>query len=163
MMYDKETLQKLFRYCYALTCNEQDAYDLLQDSLERYMKSGNTSNQPSAYIKRIIHNKFVDDCRRQNIVQFETVEEDNLPTDIDMQTLESIVINEDLADKVLRCLDPGEREIVYFWAVEGFSTSEISEQLEMPRGTVLSKIYRMRKKLLEQFDGSSVFVSEVHS
>ena len=161
MMYDKETLQKLFRYCYALTCNEQNAYDLLQDSLERYIKSDNTTNQPAAYIKRIIHNKFVDDCRRQKIVQFEAVEEDNLPTDINMQTLESIVINEDLAGKVLQYLDPGEREIVYFWAVEGFSTSQIAEQLDMPRGTVLSKIYRMRKKLVGHFDESSVSILEV--
>jgi len=160
-MYDKDTLQKLFRYCYALTCNEQNAYDLLQDSLERYIKSDNTTNQPTAYIKRIIHNKFVDDCRRQKIVQFEAMEEENLPTDIDMQALESIVINEDLAGKVLQYLDPGEREIVYFWAVEGFSTSQIAEQLDMPRGSVLSKIYRMRKKLVEHFDESSISVLEV--
>ena len=160
-MYDKETLQKLFRYCYSLTCNEPDAYDLLQSAVEKYLKSRNTAQQPIAYIRRIIHNQFVDDCRRQKIVQFETIEEDNLPTDFDMQTLESVVINEDLADKVLQYLDPGEREIIYFWAVEGFSTSQIADQLDVPRGTVLSKIYRMRKKLIEKFDSESLSILEV--
>ena len=150
-MYDKETLQKLYRYCYALTCNEQNAYDLLQNALEKYLASPNTADQVNAYIKRIIRNQFVDDCRRQNIVQFEEVDEGNLPADFDIQTLESIVINDDLVDKVLTHLDPGERELVYFWAVEGYSTSQIAEQMAMPRGTVLSKIYRMRKKLVKYF------------
>ena len=152
-MYDKEMLQKLYRYCYALTCNEQNAYDLLQNALEKYLASNIKVDHVSAYIKRIIHNQFIDDCRRQKIVQFDDIEEENLPADFDMRTLESIVINDDLAEKVLAFLAPGERELVYFWAIEGYSTSQIAEHMEMPRGTVLSKIYRMREKLVKHFDG----------
>ena len=33
---------------------------------------------------------------------------------------------------------------MYLWAVEGYSTSELAEFLEMPRGTLLSKIHRLR-------------------
>ena len=35
-MFDKEMLQKLYRYSYSLTCDEHDAYDLLQTSLEKF-------------------------------------------------------------------------------------------------------------------------------
>ncbi len=39
-------------------------------------------------------------------------------------------------------------------------TDKIAEKLDKPKGTILSKIYRMRKKLIEQFDDSSNDVME---
>ena len=162
-MFDTKALQQLYRYCYTLCCNEHNAYDLLQTSIEKYLRSNHHASNPIAYTKRIIHNQFIDDCRRHNIVQFESVEEDHLPTDIDIQTLESIIINDDMVEKVLDYLDPGEREIIYFWAIEGFSTSQIAEQLEIPKGTILSRIYRLRKKLISQFEVNSITPVEVVS
>lgn len=155
-MFDQQSLQNLYRYCYTLCCNEHNAHDLLQTAMEKFINSRHEANNPTAYIKRIIHNQFIDDCRRHNILQFESMEEDNLPADFDIQTLESIVINEDMVEKVLGHLQPDEREILYFWAIEGMSTVEISSQLEIPKGTILSKIYRMRKKLLQIFDADSI-------
>ncbi len=159
-MFDKEILQQLYRYAYSLTCNEHDAYDLLQGAIEKFIKSNTEANQPTAYIKKIIYNRFIDDCRRQKIVQFESMEEGGLPVDFDVQTLEELLVNESMAEQILKSLEPDEREIIYCWAIEGFSTSEIAEKLEKPKGTILSKIYRMRKKLIEQFGENSNDVME---
>lgn len=161
-MFDKEVLQKLYRYSYSLTCDEHDAYDLLQGSIEKYIESKSEVNQPAAYVKRIIYNRFVDDCRRQKIIQFENLEEADLPTDFDVQTLEELLVNENMAEEILKSLKPDEREIMYCWAIEGFSTSEIAERLEKPKGTILSKIYRMRKRIIKQFSDNSNDISEVN-
>jgi len=48
-------------------------------------------------------------------------------------------------------LNPVEREILHLWAVEGMTTAQIAEQLDTPRGTVLSRIYRMRQRLIAEF------------
>jgi RNA polymerase sigma-70 factor (ECF subfamily) len=40
-----------------------------------------------------------------------------------------------------------EREILFLWAVEGYSTDEVARHLDRPRGSVLSIIHRMRKRL----------------
>lgn len=154
-MFDKDELQKLYRYSYSLTCDEHNAYDLLQGALEKYIKSNVEANQPIFYMKKIIYNLFVDECRRQKIVQFEELEETSLPTDFDVQTLEELQVDQDMTEKILQSLEPDEREIMYCWAIEGFSTSEIAVKLEKPKGTILSKIYRMRKKLIEKFGGHS--------
>lgn len=154
-MFDKEVLQKLYRYSYSLTCDEHDAYDLLQGSIEKLIKSNAEVKKPVAYVKKIIYNRFIDDCRRKKTVQFDNLDETNLPTDFDVKTLEELLVDENMAEQILQCLEPDEREIMYCWAIEGFSTSEIAEKLEKPRGTVLSKIYRMRKKLMEKFSGNS--------
>ena len=154
-MFDKDVLQQLYRYSYSLTCDEHNAYDQLQGALEKYIKSNVEANQPIAYMKKIIYNMFIDECRRQKIVQFEELEETTLPTDFDVQTLEELQVDQDMTEKILQSLEPDEREIMYCWAIEGFSTSEIAVKLEKPKGTILSKIYRMRKKLIEKFGGHS--------
>lgn len=160
-MFDREVLQKLYRYSYSLTCNEQDAYDLLQSAIEKFVKSNSEVNQSIAYVKKIIYNRFIDDCRRKKVVQFESLEVENLPIDFDVQTLEDILVNEDMAAKILQSLEPDEREIMYCWAIEGFSTLEVANKLGLPKGTVLSKIYRMRKKILVQFGENSNDVTEM--
>lgn len=162
-MFNEENLQQLYRYSYSLTMNEHDAYDLLQSSLEKFIKLDIDARNPIAYMKSMIHNRFIDECRRQKIVQFESMEETTLPTDFDVQTLEDMSVNEDMAEKMLLSLEPDEREIMYCWAIEGFSTSEIASKLEKPKGTILSKIYRTRKKLIENFSESSSDVVEAES
>ena len=159
-MFDKEMLQKLYRYSYSLTCDEHDAYDLLQTSLEKFIKSNVAANKPVAYVKKIIYNRFIDECRRKKIVQFENLEEAILPVDFDVQTLDELLVNENMAKQILQSLEPDEREIMYCWAIEGFSTSEIATKLNKPKGTILSKIYRMRKKVIKQFSDSSSDVME---
>jgi len=160
-MFDKDDLQLLYRYAYSLTCDEHDGYDLLQASLEKFIKLNIEVNQPVAYMKKIVYNRFIDNCRRKKIIQFESLEESDLPADFDVQTLEELLANENMAKQILQSLEPDEREIMYCWAIEGFSTSEIAIKLEKPKGTVLSKIYRMRKKLIEQFTDGSNDVVEV--
>lgn len=159
-MFDKESLQELYRYSYSLTSNEHNAYDLLQNALEKFVKSNFEAIQPKAFIKRIIYNHFIDECRREKIIQFESIEEANLPTDFDVQTLENLLVGEEMAEKILQSLEPDEREIMYCWAIEGFTTAEIALKLEKPKGTILSKIYRMRKKLIEKFNDDSNDVME---
>lgn len=160
-MFDKETLQKLYRYSYSLSCNEADAYDLLQDAIEKFIKTEVDTKNSTAYIKKVIYNSFVDDCRRKKIIDFDNIEENELPADFDIQTLETIQINENLAEQIMLSLEPDEREIIYYWAIEGFSTSEIAEYLGKPKGTILSKIYRMRHRLIEQFNDGSNEILEV--
>ena len=159
-MFNEATLQQLYRYSYSLTSDEHDAYDLLQAALEKFVKTNIEVNQPAAYVKKIIYHQFIDDCRRDKIIQFESLEEKNLPTDFDVQTLDELLVNEDMAKQILDSLEPDEREIMYCWAIEGFSTADIAEKFEKPKGTILSKIYRMRKKLIEQFGEHSNDVVE---
>lgn len=164
-MFDKSDLQILYRYSYSLTGDEDDAYDLLQASIEKYIKSNSVKEYSKAYVKKIIYNKFIDDCRRNKIIQFESLdcgnlEQENLPADFDVKTLEDLQVNENMAEQILQCLEPDEREIMYCWAIEGFSTSELAEKLNKPKGTILSKIYRMRTKILEKFSDNSSEIME---
>ena len=49
--------------------------------------------------------------------------------------------------QVLGGLPKGFREVIYLADVEGYSYAEIAEILDVPKGTVMSRIHRGRKKL----------------
>ena len=148
-MLDKDLLNKLYRYSYTFAGDDDKAYDLLYSSIEKFLRS-NHSDNPEAYIKRIIRNQFIDECRRNKIIQYEQIDDQSV-TDIDFKSIESIIINSDMTEQIFNFLEPDEREILYLWAIEEYTTSEISIQLERPKGTILSKLHRMRKRITDNF------------
>ena len=57
-------------------------------------------------------------------------------------------------DDAVRLLSPAHREVVVFRELKGLSYDEIAEVLDLPRGTVESRLFRARqqlKKLLKDY------------
>ncbi|MBB3059906.1 RNA polymerase sigma factor [Microbulbifer rhizosphaerae] len=150
MTFTRSELDALFRYCLALIGQAEDAQDLLHSALERFLRSRPADvQQPLAYIRRIARNRFFDQMRRAGRVQFDSLE------DVDAQPgterdLESLLVDE-MTLRQWRDLNAAEREVVFLWAVEGLSSGEIALQLGQPRGTVLARLHRLRRRLLQRF------------
>jgi len=155
-MFSSEQLNSLYRYCFSLTANETQAYDLLQASLEKFLKA-NTSNIENrlAYAKRVIRNQYIDECRKLSKYQHEEFDDTITYLDMDTDSLEKIIATQYEVQQVWQKLTASEREIMYFWAVEGYTTDELAEFLDISRGTLLSKIHRLRKRLEYHLDESS--------
>ncbi len=150
-MLDRPALRKLFRYGCALTRDEDAAYDLLQDALEISLrKTPRNPDSAVCYVQRIMRNRYIDQYRRNQrhpSVSFEEVS--NEPVNIAPQPLEDLVIAEHEVEALLAVLEPLERELLFLWAVEGLTAQEIADRTDSPRGSVLSRIHRTRKKVLK--------------
>lgn len=153
-MLDRPTLQRLYRYGFSLTRNEDAAYDLLQDALEISLRKAPVNdNATISYVQRIMRNRFIDQYRREQrhpTVSYE--DNNNQPVSIDPQVLEDIVIAEYEVESIMALLEPLERELLFFWAVEGYTAQEIADRTDSPRGTVLSRIHRLRQKILRHME-----------
>lgn len=151
-MFNKNELNEFYRYCTVLTSNVDDAYDLLQTSLEKFLHSKTDKIiSKNNYMRTIIRNQFIDQYRTINKYQFENFDENNI-TEINEETslLEEIAINNEEAELVWEILTNSEREIMYLWAIHGLSTTEVAKFLGAPKGTIVSKISRLRKKVVSQ-------------
>lgn len=144
-MIDRDQLQALFRYCVMLTRDTEKAEDLLQASLENWLSRGKSQSYSHPYMRRIVRNQFIDNCRRHQRVAFESLEE-GTPILLDETSLEEMQIQQDLISLVVEELNTAEREVLYLWAVDGYSASEIAHELEQPRGTILSRLHRIKHK-----------------
>jgi len=144
-MLDKTQLNGLYRYGLSLTNNSASAEDLLQSALERWLPKRQQSREPLPYIRRTMRNLHIDNCRRNAIIDFEPMS-DNTPVLLDPQSLEQLIINQQLLQLVFDQLNSAEREVLYYWAVLEYTASEIAAELDEPRGTILSRLYRLKEK-----------------
>lgn len=146
--FDDASLQRLYRYAYALTGHEADAYDLLHTALERYLRArGPAPDSPLRFVRVMIRNAFVDELRRAGRAMMEPFDETVHPVDFDQRSLEESVVDSCELEWLWPRMTPLEREILYLWAVDGRSMSEVATELGLPRGTILSTVHRMRKRL----------------
>lgn len=150
---DNETLNKLFSYCLALCKQRDDAYDLLHDSVEKFLQQSPADvNSPLAFIKSIARNRFYDQQRRKKVVYFDVLEEEEF---IDSESeLENILIDELTLNRVWELLSASEREVVYLWAAEGLTASEIAKELNIARATVLSRLRRLRLRIERDYSSN---------
>lgn len=151
-MFSEDELNQLFRYCLTLAKEEASAYDLLQDGLESYLKkqTNQSIEKPLNYLRSVIRNRFIDSLRKEQRNPITMVDDTDAyqVTEIDFQSLEQIQISQQTLENIWTKLQPLERELMHFWAVEEWTAQEIANHLKIPRGTVLARIHRLRKRIV---------------
>jgi len=144
----------LYTVAYRLTGNREDAEDLVQEVLLR-VRRGLETYQPGSmegWLSRIATNAFLDEIRRRK-----RRPEDLLPDDPDWVLPPTAGADEALAAEVLpddvqaalQRLPEDFRAAVVLCDVVGQSYQEISASLQIPVGTVRSRIHRGRAMLRE--------------
>jgi len=156
-------LDALYRTALRMTRSEADAEDLVQETYIkafRFREQFTPGTNLKAWLFRILTNTFINSYRRRQ-AQPETTELDDVSEfdlyrrmsdaraastsgDPESEFLERIVDSE--VKDALNDLPEKFRTVVLL-DVEGFSYKEIAEMLEIPIGTVMSRLHRGRKFL----------------
>lgn len=147
-MLDRQQINSLFKYGLSLTMDRSLAEDLLQTTLEQLLKRDHKPTHIVAYARTIMRNRFIDQCRRRKILSFDSIEQYQ-PVLIGEEDLEKAIVDQDSIEKLLIHLTNGEREVLFLWAVEGYNATEIANEIGTARGTVLTRLYRIRQKLIK--------------
>jgi RNA polymerase sigma-70 factor (ECF subfamily) len=135
-----------------LTGSVHDADDLLQTTVERLLRKGipdNVDTEKWAY--RICRNLFIDEYRstRRRMAN----EQASQPADAVSMDTQQIVIDQTRLQRVTSAMDTlpeDQRAALALVVLNGFSYAQVAEALEVPIGTVMSRIARARKSLAEQ-------------
>jgi RNA polymerase sigma-70 factor (ECF subfamily) len=144
----------LYTVAYRLTGQHDEAQDLVQEVLLRVRRGLETYRPGSleGWLSRICTNAFLDDIRRKKRRPTDPLPEDpervlaGAPSADD--ALDAAELPDHLQD-ALRGLAPDYRAAVVLSDVVGFSYQEIADTLEIPVGTVRSRIHRGRSQLRE--------------
>lgn len=146
----EDLLHRGFRYALSLTHDKSRAEGLLQDGCERLLKAG--SDWHAGYLFKTIRNRWIDLGRREGLLGWESLDKPGDASIIYSENFlardaESVVADRDEMKRLLGRLEPGEREMLYLFAVEEWTAREIAALTETSRNTVLSRIHRTRAKL----------------
>ena len=152
-------LPRLRRFAHALSRNGADADDLTQATVERALRSRSQwepGTRLDSWLYRIMRNLWIDTVRaRGRKEKHEAPEEEALRIGEDPREAIESSFELKRAMAAMEQLPDEQREIVALILIEGFGYREVSEMLDLPIGTVSSRLVRGRNALLATLGGSA--------
>lgn len=144
----------LRRYAFALTRDHHRADDLVQDGLERaigrwYLRR--PDGDLRAWLFAIVHNLFISTLRRERgRPHHESLDEDAGPDVPGGQ--EGALVGRDIL-RALQALTTDQRAVLLLVGVEGLSYEAAGRVLDVPIGTVMSRLSRAREAVRRHMEG----------
>ena len=147
---------ELLRFAYKLTTDREEANDLLQetslkalDNEDKYMPDTNFKGWMYTIMRNIFINNYRKVVRDQTFIdQTDNLYHLNLPQDTGFESTERTYDLKEM-HRVVNAL-PKEYRVPFAMHVSGFKYREIAEKLNLPLGTVKSRIFFTRQKLQEE-------------
>lgn len=165
------SLDSLYRTALRLSHNAADAEDLVQETYLKAFRAADqfeTGTNLRAWLFTILHNtarnRFRDRARDTVAIDSEAVERaaDAGPVGASggrPETPETLLLRDTLAPELQAAIDllpDAFRQAVWLRDVEEFSYAEIASMLDIPLGTVMSRISRGRQLLFERLNPTRV-------
>ncbi|SEI49336.1 RNA polymerase sigma factor [Paraburkholderia diazotrophica] len=147
-----EHVPRLRRYARALISNRDLADDLVQDTLERALtrtKMFQVGTDLRAWLFTIMHNVFINQVRKSSTravhvsVDDESIVESEFA--VSGEQTRSLEVRD--LDYALQRLPADQREVVLLVGLEEMSYAEVAIALDIPVGTVMSRLSRGRERL----------------
>lgn len=159
-------LDAMYNFALRLTADPNDAEDLVQDTIVkayRFFDSYEKGTNAKAWLFRILKNSYINTYRKKSkkpnqvdydevATFYETIRDERTDT----SDLEDRMFRELIDDHISKALDqlPEDfRTVVLLCDVEGFTYEEIANMLDVPIGTIRSRLHRgrnlLRSELLE--------------
>ena len=147
-----------YYFALQLLGNREDAMDVTQDSLMRFLGSLERFEEGRPvlpWVRRIVRNSVIDLQRRKSVRRADSLDSDGY----EGESLEIVDVGSDASDRAvnherrkivwnsLSDLPESQREIVVLREYQDLSYQEIASLLEVPIGTVMSRLHRARIEL----------------
>jgi len=156
-------IDSMYNFAFRLTFDEDDSKDLVQDTYMkafRFINSFQEGTNSKAWLYRILKNSFINDYRKKSKqpakVDYQEVEQyynsEDTPkdatVDLRMETTKDMIGDE--ISNALNSLAIDFRTVIILCDLEGFTYEEMAKILDIPIGTVRSRLHRARNILREK-------------
>ena len=156
-------MHSMYNFAYRLTFDEDDAKDLVQDTYlkaYRFINSFQKGTNAKAWLYRILKNSFINDFRKKSKqpskVDYQEVEnfynsddvDESITVDLRLDSVKDMIGDE--VSIALNSLAVDFRTVIILCDLEGFTYDEMAKILDIPIGTVRSRLHRARNLLKEK-------------
>lgn len=152
-------LDRLYRYAFSLCRNEDTARDMVQQCALKALSARSVPDDEPAYrawLFVILRHAVIDENRRRTTADGYVRMETEISSGWEFWRGDERFINILSVKVALDGLDERDREIIGLVDLAGLSYREAAEVLSVPAGTVMSRISRARRRLLERIEPSNV-------
>jgi len=156
-------IDSMYNFAYRLTFDDDDAKDLVQDTFlkaYRFINSFQQGTNAKAWLFRILKNSFINDFRKKSKepakVDYQEIEtyynsddvDEPITPDLRVDALQHMIGDE--VSTALNALAIDFRTVIILCDLEGFTYEEMAKILDIPIGTVRSRLHRARNLLKEK-------------
>lgn len=151
-------IEVLLRVANSLTHNHAEAEDLVQDTLLRAYRGidGFDGRHPRAWLLTILRNTHINRNRRRRP---ELLRDPDAATDRMISAASDertdAGTDDEIDVEIIRALDSLDepfRRVVELVDIDGLSYAEAAEVLDVPVGTVMSRLHRARSRIRDRLD-----------
>jgi len=171
-IFEKEFLphiDSMYNFAYRITFDEDDAKDLVQETYLkafRFIDSFQEGTNAKAWLFRILKNSFINDFRKKSKepakVDYQEVEtfynsdevDETITSDLRVEAVQEMIGDE--VSNALNSLAIDFRTVIILCDLEGFTYEEMAKILDIPIGTVRSRLHRARNLLKEKLRSYAV-------
>ncbi|MEM6642815.1 MAG: sigma-70 family RNA polymerase sigma factor [Bacteroidota bacterium] len=156
-------IDSMYNFAYRLTFDEDEAKDLVQDTYMkafRFINSFLEGTNAKAWLYRILKNSFINDYRKkskqpakvdyQEVEQFYNSEDTPSEATVDLRIESTKDLIGDEITNALNALAVDFRTVIILCDLEGFTYEEMAKILDIPIGTVRSRLHRARNLMREK-------------
>lgn len=147
-----DVLPNIRRFAVSLTGNLADADDLLQSTVERLLQKGLPDDaEVLPWCLRVCRNLWIDEVRSRKVRNDASRDPAVIGEQVldgEKQVLGEMTLTE--VQEVLQSLSDEQRAVLELIAIEGYTYKEAAAVLEIPIGTVMSRLARARTTLIER-------------
>jgi len=152
----------LYNFAYHLTYNEEDANDLVQETFMkafRFINSFDAGTNAKAWLFKILKNGFINEYRKkkkepskvdyEDIIAYQDADEEKGGVAFDLR---EDIFDGMMGDEItiaLNRLPIDFKTVILLCDIEGFTYEEIAKIIDIPIGTVRSRLHRARNMLKE--------------
>ncbi len=151
-----EILYPEFRaYARSICDHPDEAEDLLQDAVERALRAASRpvrSEELRPWMFRVMRNLHYDELRKRRVRREYMAAEKRLLVEGGSSADHARDV---LIRQAYRKLRPETREVLFLVDIMGLKYAEAAVVMDVPQGTVMSRISRARRALLELVDGDA--------
>jgi RNA polymerase sigma-70 factor (ECF subfamily) len=156
-------IDALFTFAFHLTLNEEDANDLVQETYLkafRFIEKYHEGTNAKAWLFKILKNAFINQYRRKSkrptrvdyeeIVNYHDEEDSQYSSYLDLrEDMFQHMMGDEVTDAI-NSLPVDFRVVILLCDIEGFTYEEIAKIIDIPIGTVRSRLHRARNMLKEK-------------
>jgi RNA polymerase sigma-70 factor (ECF subfamily) len=148
---------QLLAFARAVCGNPEAADDLVQDAIERALKAASPPVElpdVAAWMFRIIRNLHIDDLRRGRVRAEYAADQERLSGEGHHR--ESDPLQDLLVRQAFEALSPPHREVIFLVDIMGMRYLEAGNVLGVAEGTIMSRLSRARRAMIEHLEDSNV-------
>ena len=151
-------LPRLRRFARALARDAADADDLVQGALERALKARGQwapGTRLDAWMMKIVRNCWIDEARsRARRARTFVAEEAGAQVASEAHRTVELRAEMHAVEKAMDSLNADQREVIALVLVEGLAYQEAADLLEIPMGTLTSRLTRGRQALAQMLEAA---------